>query len=203
MSILIKSVQLDNRITDIAIEGNRIAKIAPGITGTFDSVIDGSSKLALPPFYNTHGHTAMTLFRGIADNLELFDWLYNHIWPAEENLTEESVYLGSKLAILEMIKTGTVFFNDMYFYPHATIRAAEEMGIRAMIGMISADRVSPEKQKFYHSHNRMVMEKKTGIFLPDPACIFASRDLHCPGRNLAGSRRAIRRKTDSYSYTSC
>ncbi len=160
MSILIKSVQLDNRITDIAIEGNRIAKIAPGITGTFDSVIDGSSKLALPPFYNTHGHTAMTLFRGIADNLELFDWLYNHIWPAEENLTEESVYLGSKLAILEMIKTGTVFFNDMYFYPHATIRAAEEMGIRAMIGMISADRVSPEKQKFYHSHNRMVMEKK-------------------------------------------
>ena len=59
MSILIKSVQLDNRITDIAIEGNRIAKIAPGITGTFDSVIDGSSKLALPPFYNTHGHTAM------------------------------------------------------------------------------------------------------------------------------------------------
>ena len=160
MSILIKSVLLDNNTVDIAIVGNRIAKIAPSIDGTFDTVIDGRDKVALPPFYNTHGHAAMSLFRGLADNLELFDWLFNHIWPAEENLTEDSVYWGSKLAILEMIKTGTVFFNDMYFYPHATIRAAEEMGIRAMVGMISADRVSPEKQKFYHTHNQMIWEQR-------------------------------------------
>ena len=105
MSILIKSVQLNNNIVDIAIDKNRISRIAPSVDGVFDTVIDGSGKLALPPFYNTHGHAAMTLFRGIADNLELFDWLFNHIWPAEENLTEESVYWGSKLAILEMIKT--------------------------------------------------------------------------------------------------
>jgi 5-methylthioadenosine/S-adenosylhomocysteine deaminase len=59
-----------------------------------------------------------------------------------------------------MIKTGTVFFNDMYFYPHTTIRAAEEMGIRAMVGMITADRVSPEKQKFYHTHNQMIWEQR-------------------------------------------
>ena len=160
MSLLIKAVRLKNEIVDIAIEQNRIARIAPQITGKFNTVIDGSDKLALPPFYNSHGHAAMTLFRGLADNLELFDWLFNHIWPAEENLTEESVYWGSKLAILEMIKTGTVFFNDMYFYPHATIRAAEEMRIRAMIGMISADRVSPEKKKVYHAHNQMIWEMK-------------------------------------------
>ncbi|MBR2440093.1 MAG: amidohydrolase [Lentisphaeria bacterium] len=160
MSILIKSVQLNNRIVDIAIDKNRISRIAPSVDGVFDTVIDGSGKLALPPFYNTHGHAAMTLFRGIADNLELFDWLFNHIWPAEENLTEESVYWGSKLAILEMIKTGTVFFNDMYFYPQATIRAAEEMRIRAAVGMISADRVSPEKQKVYHEHNQMIWDMK-------------------------------------------
>ena len=160
MSILIKSVQLNNNIVDIAIDKNRISRIAPSVDGVFDTVIDGSGKLALPPFYNTHGHAAMTLFRGIADNLELFDWLFNHIWPAEENLTEESVYWGSKLAILEMIKTGTVFFNDMYFYPQATIRAAEEMGIRAAVGMISADRVSPEKQKVYHKHNQMIWDMK-------------------------------------------
>lgn len=160
MSILIKSVQLNNRIVDIAIDKNRISRIAPSVDGVFDTVIDGSGKLALPPFYNTHGHAAMTLFRGIADNLELFDWLFNHIWPAEENLTEESVYWGSKLAILEMIKTGTVFFNDMYFYPQATIRAAEEMKIRAAVGMISADRVSPEKQKVYHEHNQMIWDMK-------------------------------------------
>ena len=160
MSILIKSVQLNNRIVDIAIDKNRISRIAPSVDGVFDTVINGNGKLALPPFYNTHGHAAMTLFRGIADNLELFDWLFNHIWPAEENLTEESVYWGSKLAILEMIKTGTVFFNDMYFYPQATIRAAEEMKIRAAVGMISADRVSPEKQKVYHEHNQMIWDMK-------------------------------------------
>ena len=126
MSILIKNTRLNDTITDISVCGNRISRIAPSISGTFDTVIDGSGKLAVPPFYNTHTHTAMTLFRGIADNLELFDWLFNHIWPAEENLTEESVYWGSKLAILEMIRSGTDFFNDMYFYPQATIKAAEE-----------------------------------------------------------------------------
>ena len=160
MSILIKKVFCNGKCVDIAIKGNRIAEIAENIQGDFETVIDGSGKLALPPFYNSHGHAAMTLFRGLADNLELFDWLFNHIWPAEENLTEESVYWGSKLAILEMIKTGTVFFNDMYFYPQATIKAAEEMGVRAMVGMISADRVSPEKQNVYHAHNQMVWEMK-------------------------------------------
>ena len=160
MSILIKKVFCNGKCVDIAIKGNRIAEIAENIQGDFETVIDGSGKLALTPFYNSHGHAAMTLFRGLADNLELFDWLFNHIWPAEENLTEESVYWGSKLAILEMIKTGTVFFNDMYFYPQATIKAAEEMGVRAMVGMISADRVSPEKQKVYHAHNQMVWEMK-------------------------------------------
>ena len=160
MSILIQNIRIGNEIADIAIEGNSISRIAVGITGNFEKIIDGSGKLAVPPFYNTHGHAAMTLFRGIADNLELFDWLFNHIWPAEEHLTEQSVYAGTKLAILEMIKTGTVFFNDMYFYPQATIRAAEEMGIRANIGMISADRTPPEKREKYRRHNDMIWERR-------------------------------------------
>lgn len=161
MNILIKNVKVNGTIADIVISGNRIKQIGTGNGETsFDTVIDGSGKLAVPPFYNTHGHAAMTLFRGIADNLELFDWLFNHIWPAEEKLTEYSVYIGTKLAILEMIRSGTVFFNDMYFYPQATIRAADEMKIRANIGLIAADRTSPEKRKMYQYHNDLVWEQR-------------------------------------------
>ena len=67
MSILIQNVQVDGKTTDIAVRGNRIAEIRPGIEGEFDQVIDGSGRAALPPFYNTHCHAAMTLLRGIAD----------------------------------------------------------------------------------------------------------------------------------------
>ena len=139
MSIKISQVLFNNNIVDVAIENDRIQAIAPRLGVAFDTVIDGHNKLLIPPFYNTHCHAAMTLLRGIADNLELMEWLEKHIWPAENNLTAEAVYHGSKLAILEMIKSGTVFFNDMYFFPEETLRAAEEMGIRAAIGMIAID----------------------------------------------------------------
>ena len=115
MSIKIEQVQWNGQIVDATIEGNRIKRIAPVVNGNFDTIIDGRGKMMTAPFYNTHCHAAMTLLRGIADNLELFDWLQDHIWPAEARLTPEAVYAGSRLAILEMIKSGTVFFNDMYF----------------------------------------------------------------------------------------
>ena len=101
MSILIQKVQVDGKTVDIAVRGNRIAEIRPGIEGEFDQVIDGSGCAALPPFYNTHCHAAMTLLRGIADDMELFDWLSNHIWPAEAKLTPEDIYWGTRLACLE------------------------------------------------------------------------------------------------------
>lgn len=136
MSILIRNIQLNGKTADIAIRGNRIAETAPGIQGNFDTVIDGTDKAAVPPFYNTHCHAAMTLLRGIADDLELFDWLRGHIWPAENRLTPEDIYWGSRLACLEMIKSGTVFFNDMYFMQQETVRAVEDAGIRASVGLI-------------------------------------------------------------------
>ena len=146
MSIKIEQVQFKNNIVDVAIQGNRIARIAPQLSGEFEQTIDGRGKLLTAAFYNTHCHAAMTLLRGIADNLELFDWLNNYIWPAEAKLTREAVYIGSKLAILEMIKSGTVFFNDMYFMPQETVRAVEEMGVRAAIGMIAIDTTTADKR---------------------------------------------------------
>lgn len=155
MSILIKNVSLEGKNTDIAIRGNRIAEIAPGIAGSFDQVIDGSHYAALPPFYNTHCHAAMTLLRGIADDMELFEWLNDHIWPAEAKLTDEDIYWGTRLACLEMIKSGTVFFNDMYFHPAETIRAVEDAGIRAAVGMIVLD-VNPEANAAFQRDNEAV-----------------------------------------------
>ena len=136
--VLIRNVQLDGRVTDVLIAGNRFARIAPGIVPQTECrIVDGSRQAILPPFYNAHTHAAMTLLRGYADDLELFTWLNDYIWPAEARLSEADIYAGSRLAILEMIKTGTVFFNDMYWHQIATLHAAWEMGVRAAIGMLA------------------------------------------------------------------
>ena len=154
-SILIRNVQLNGKHTDISIRGSRIAAVAPRIEGGFDQVIDGSHCAALPPFYNTHCHAAMTLLRGIADDMELFEWLNEHIWPAEAKLTDEDIYWGTRLACLEMIRSGTVFFNDMYFRPAETIRAVEDAGIRAAVGMIVLE-VNPDASARFRRDNAAV-----------------------------------------------
>lgn len=93
-----------------------------------------------PGFVNSHTHIAMNIFRGLADDLELMDWLNHHIWPAERKwVSEELVYDASQLAIAEMIRGGVTCFNDMYFFIEATAKAASEAGIRAHIGMTVID----------------------------------------------------------------
>lgn len=159
-SILIQNVRVDQDIRDIAIQDNIITAIEPHIDGQFDDILDATGLLASPAFYNTHCHAAMTIFRGMADQLQLFDWLQNHIWPAEAKLNDEHIYWFSKLAFLEMIKSGTVFVNDMYFFPLQTIMAAEEMGIRAAIGMSFCDGISPEMQARAKIHNDEIIERE-------------------------------------------
>lgn len=137
---------LNNEKKDILIEGNHFSKIASEILDfSADTLIDGKGKAIIPPFYNGHTHAAMSLLRGYADDMPLFKWLNDYIWPAESKITPEDVYAGSRLAILEMIKSGTVFFADMYWDIEETIRAAEEMGVRAAIGVTFMDRLG-EKQ---------------------------------------------------------
>ena len=133
-TLLIRQVLLDGAPRDVLIEGSRFKAIAPRLDVPAARTIDGRGKAIVPPFYNTHTHAAMTSMRGFADDIELFAWLQKHIWPFEEHITADDVYHFSRLAILEMIRTGTVFFNDMYWYAQSTIRAAEEMGVRAAVG---------------------------------------------------------------------
>ncbi len=134
MSLVIRNAKLNGRSVDISIDNNHFGAIAPNLAGTFDAEFDAKGMLAFPPFYNCHTHVPMVLLRGYADDLELFPWLQEHIWPAEGKLTSEDIYVGTRLACLEMIKSGTVFFNDSYFMSEAIITAAEEMGLRACIG---------------------------------------------------------------------
>lgn len=94
----------------------------------------------IPGFINAHTHVAMTLFRGIADDLPLMDWLENHIWPLEKKwMNEAFVRDGTDLAIAEMLRGGTTCFNDMYFFPEITARQAIKHSIRANTGLIMID----------------------------------------------------------------
>lgn len=150
MSLLIKSVEFNRKSTDIYIEKNRIHRIGDQLDMPADRIIDGRGKAVIPGLVNGHTHAAMTLFRGFGDDLPLKRWLEECIWPNEAKLTEEDIYWGAKLACLEMIKTGTTTFLDMYVGFHSTARAVEEMGLRAVLSGACFDHFKPhllEKSK--------------------------------------------------------
>jgi len=128
----------------IAIDEGRIIDILPSRQANDKyraSVNRGYDQHALiPGLINSHTHAAMNLFRGLADDLHLMEWLENHIWPAEaKHVNEAFVHTGTELAIAEMIRSGTTCFNDMYFFPDITARVAADVGIRASVGLILID----------------------------------------------------------------
>jgi 5-methylthioadenosine/S-adenosylhomocysteine deaminase len=150
MAILIQNVLVEGKETNIYIEGNEIAAITDagsgrGDVGAAEFVIDGRRKAAIPGLFNGHTHAAMTLLRGYADDMPLHEWLSTKIWPVEVQMTEEDVYWGTKLACLEMIKSGTTFFNDMYWHWEGSAKAVAESGIRAMLSAVFIDGFEEEK----------------------------------------------------------
>ncbi len=146
--LLLKSVWLENERRDILIADGVFKKIAPAETLLVEAPdtyeLDCRHMAIVPAFYNTHTHAAMTFIRGLADDVPLKVWLEKHIWPREAKLSADDVYVASKYTILEMIRSGTVFFADMYWHRTQTIRAAEEMGVRASIGVTFADVLKPD-----------------------------------------------------------
>jgi len=128
----------------LVIDDNNIIAILPSseaVTKYPDaSRSEYPSHAIIPGLINAHTHAAMSLFRGLADDLPLMDWLSNHIWPAEAQLVDQDfVRDGCELAIAEMLLGGTTCFNDMYFHSDVVARTAQEMGIRAFVGMIVLD----------------------------------------------------------------
>ncbi|MDQ1362310.1 MAG: 5-methylthioadenosine/S-adenosylhomocysteine deaminase [Pseudomonadota bacterium] len=128
----------------IAIHDGRIVEILPTAEAgfRFNAQIENHciSHALIPGLINAHTHAAMSLFRGMADDLPLMDWLSNHIWPAETRwMSEEFVHDGTELAMAEMLRSGTTCFNDMYFFPDTTARLARKAGMRACVGLIVLD----------------------------------------------------------------
>jgi 5-methylthioadenosine/S-adenosylhomocysteine deaminase len=120
------------RNVDILIQGPRITRIGHGLSDKGE-VLDGQGFYVIPGLANTHAHTAMTLFRGVAEDVKIEDWFNKHIWVLEKNLTPEDVYVGTLLGAAEMLLSGTTVVVDMYFHMDQAARAFREAGMRADI----------------------------------------------------------------------
>ena len=135
-------------LTDYAviIEDNRIHSLVPAAEIDGFKLIGQAEKFRLPGqalmpgLVNSHTHAPMSLFRGMADDLALMDWLNNHIWPAEAKwITPDFITDGFELSAAEMIRSGTTCINDMYFYPDLAARSAQKLGMRTVVGLIVLD----------------------------------------------------------------
>ncbi len=138
MKTLIQNIKLseeygfDDKALAVSITDDTISYVgSEPPKANYDRVIDGKGNLLFSGFYNSHCHAAMSLFRGYGEDLPLDRWLNEKIFPAEDKLTERSVYAGTMLSIAEMLSGGIVSFSDMYMFEDVVARAAIESGIKA------------------------------------------------------------------------
>lgn len=130
---------------DIYIAANKIVAIDDAPVGFEpERVINAMDKLVMPGLINMHTHHYMSLFRNVANDASFQSWLYDNMFKLEENLTQEDMYWGTLLSIMESLKTGTTCFNDMYILTNASIKAVADSGIRAVMGKGLADSSGPE-----------------------------------------------------------
>ena len=149
--ILLKNIAVEGIASDILIEDGTIASVhsAGGQAFTDDGqteVADCTGKAAMPGFVNMHTHAGMAMMRGIGEDMSFHKWL-EKIWDVESKIDESYVYLATKIACLEMIKTGTTTFNDHYWYMPMAYKAVTEMGLRAVLAYVICDRNDPEESE--------------------------------------------------------
>ena len=169
-TILIKNAfilnpnNFEEKRQSLLIKNDLIAEISDEIDETnVDKIIDASGKILLPGLVNTHTHLSMTLFRGLADDLSLDSWLNDHIWPMEANLNGDYCYIGALLGAVELIKSGTTTFSDMYFYMEDVARAIDEAGIRAVLSYGMIDFGDAEKREAEIRENLTLFENCNGM----------------------------------------
>ena len=148
-SILLNNVTLGGVCSDILISEDKIAAI--GECGSFEfpqdaEVVECSGKTAVPGFINMHTHAGMAMMRGVGEDISFHAWL-DRIWEVEKNLSDEYVYHATKVACLEMVKTGTTTFNDQYWFMPMAYKAAIELGIRPSLSYVVLDRNDPEESE--------------------------------------------------------
>jgi 5-methylthioadenosine/S-adenosylhomocysteine deaminase len=142
------ATRLDGTRTGLRAVDGVITELGPDVRPqSGDDVLDAHGDVLLPGLVNGHTHAAMTLFRGFGGDLPLMEWLEQKIWPAEARLTDDDVYWGTRLACLEMIRTGTVRFWDMYWRPAAVARAVRDAGLHATVGPPLLDDMDPARSQ--------------------------------------------------------
>ncbi|MEW6278723.1 MAG: amidohydrolase [Candidatus Eremiobacterota bacterium] len=135
----------------LAVAGQRIAAVGPDpeIAAAYraDCEVDATGRAVLPGLVNTHSHAPMTLFRGLADDRELMDWLQNYVFPAEARMVNrEFVRLGTQLACLEMIRGGITTFADMYYFEDIVAEESARAGMRGVLGQALIDFPAPDNK---------------------------------------------------------
>ncbi|MBQ2613438.1 MAG: amidohydrolase family protein [Methanobrevibacter sp.] len=198
-TILIKNAfilnpnNFEEKKQSLLIKNDLIAEIADKIDeDNVDKIIDAEEKILLPGLINTHTHLSMTLFRGLADDLSLDSWLNDHIWPMEANLNGDYCYIGALLGAVELIKSGTTTFSDMYFYMEDVARAVDEAGIRAVLSYGMIDFGDAEKREAELKENLQLFENCSGmadgrikVFFGPHSPYTASEELLIKTRQLA------------------
>ena len=139
MKKLIKNVNIVNsenilKNTNIIINGKYIEKITDVVPAGEFEIIDAKGGIAIPGLVNAHTHSPMTLLRNYADGYNLQTWLNDYIFPVEDRLSDDDAYWGSLLAQAEMIASGTTLFHDMYMFMPQVAKAAEQSGMKALLG---------------------------------------------------------------------
>ena len=198
-TILIKNAfilnpnNFENKKLSLLIKDDLIAEISDEIDeSNVDKIIDAEGKILLPGLINTHTHLSMTLFRGLADDLSLDSWLNDHIWPMEANLNGDYCYIGALLGAVELIKSGTTTFSDMYFYMEDVARAVDDAGIRAVLSYGMIDFGDAEKREaeinqnlqLYNACNGMA-DGRIKVFFGPHSPYTASEELLIKTRQLA------------------
>ncbi|NLY20819.1 MAG: amidohydrolase [Tissierellia bacterium] len=157
MNILIKNIDiLDLSIDDKVIRNSNLVIVGDKIKSigdydkevNYDKIIDGTNRLAMPGLVNAHSHLGMSVLRNYADDYDLNVWLNDYVWPAEAKLTDEDIYWGSLLSMVEMIQTGTTTFCDMYFSMDKVARATDESGLRGVLTRAITDIGGGGDEKF-------------------------------------------------------
>lgn len=133
---------------DIVIDNDTIIEITKNYAGKYDKVIDANNKVVMPGLVNCHTHLGMSIFRATNDNLNLNDWLSQKIWPIEDKLTEEDLYYTSLLSCIEMLKTGTVLCNDMYFGCKGVLKALKDSKIKCLFSRCVMDSDHKGEERF-------------------------------------------------------
>ncbi|WP_295723064.1 amidohydrolase family protein [uncultured Methanobrevibacter sp.] len=188
---------VDEYKSSLLIENNKISLISEDIEDSnADYIIDAQGKILMPGLINTHSHIPMTLFRGYADDLNLDTWLNDYIWPIESHLNSETIYNGTMLGAIEMIKSGTTTFSDMYFYMGDVAKAIGKAGIRGVLSYSMIDFGDEQKRENEFKESISLIKNHHNTYDGRITTMFGPHSIYTTSPELL---RRVRKEANKYN----